>query len=256
MRRAFLISSLPASARRIQDPLNDCAEFRSYPITVEMNAAFSLSSVFHLISSTLPRFPVTTPTDTHAVLSVSALEELYPAPSSSVSLKVIDHIDEGLRATLTLSPLCFLATADAAGHIDCSPRGDPAGTVQVPDPHTLLLPDRPGNNRLDSLRNIVENPEVGLIFLLPGVNEVVRVNGRARLSTDPELLERFAGAGKLPRLVITVAVREAFMHCPRAFSAAELWNPERHLTPEQRPDFAAIFKGHVARNAAAQERTL
>jgi len=195
-------------------------------------------------------------TDPHAILSLSALEELYPAPNASVSLKVIDHLDSGLRDALAMSSLCFLATANAEGHLDCSPRGDPAGTMQIPNPQTLLLPDRPGNNRLDSLRNIVENPEVGLIFLLPGVNEVVRVNGRAHLSTDPELLGRFEGAGKLPRLVISIAVREAFMHCPRAFSAAELWNPERHLTPERRPDFAAIFKGHVARNAAAQEQKL
>ncbi|UQN06955.1 MSMEG_1061 family FMN-dependent PPOX-type flavoprotein [Deinococcus sp. QL22] len=196
---------------------------------------------------------MTAPADPHAVLSLSALEGLYPAPNASVSLKVIDHIDDGLRGSLALSPLCFLATANAQGHLDCSPRGDPAGTVQVPDPYTLLLPDRPGNNRLDSLRNIVENPEVGLIFVLPGVNEVVRVNGRARLSTDPELLGRFEGAGKLPRLVISIAVREAFMHCPRAFSAAELWNPQRHLTPQQRPDFAAIFKGHVERNTLASQ---
>jgi PPOX class probable FMN-dependent enzyme len=198
---------------------------------------------------------MTAPADPHAVLSISALESLYPASTASVSLKVIDHIDDGLRDVLALSPLCFLATASAAGHLDCSPRGDPAGTLQVPDPYTLLLPDRPGNNRLDSLRNIVENPEVGLIFLLPGVNEVVRVNGRARLSTDPELLGRFEVAGKLPRLVISIAVREAFMHCPRAFSSAELWNPERHLTPQQRPDFWAIYTAHVARNAALTGQT-
>ncbi|MDB5044872.1 MAG: phosphohydrolase [Deinococcus sp.] len=194
---------------------------------------------------------MTLATDPHTILNKAALEALYPAPTASVSLKVIDHIDEGLRSTLALSPLCFLATANAEGQLDCSPRGDPAGTVQVLDPQTLLLPDRPGNNRLDSLRNIVENPEVGLIFLLPGVNEVVRVNGRAHLSTDPELLGRFAGAGKLPRLVVVIAVREAFMHCPRAFATAELWNPARHLTGEQQPDFRAIFTAHVERNAAA-----
>ncbi|MGY2893205.1 MSMEG_1061 family FMN-dependent PPOX-type flavoprotein [Deinococcus sp. UYEF24] len=188
-------------------------------------------------------------TDPHAVQTLDALSTLYPRPSAGVTLKVIDHLDDHLRRALLLSPLCFLATANQGGQLDCSPRGDASSAVQVQDDRTLLLPDRPGNNRLDSLRNIVQNPEVGLIFLLPGVDEVVRVNGVAHVSTDPALLERFSLNGKLPRTVVVVRVREAFMHCPRAFHSAQLWNPERHLKPEQSPDFAAMYEAHKKLNS-------
>jgi len=188
-------------------------------------------------------------TDPHAVQTLEALSALYPRPSAGVTLKVIDHLDEHLRRALALSPLCFLATADGEGRLDCSPRGDAGSAVQVQDDHTLLLPDRPGNNRLDSLRNIVQNPEVGLIFLLPGVNEVVRVNGLAHVSADPALLERFNLNGKRPRTVVVVRVREAFMHCPRAFHSAQLWNAEQHLKQDLAPDFSAMYEAHQKLNS-------
>ena len=185
----------------------------------------------------------------YTVQSVAALEALYPQPSLGVTLKVMDHLDDHLRQALSVSPLCFLATAGADGHLDCSPRGDAATAVLVQDDRTLLLPDRPGNNRLDSLRNIIQNPEVGLIFLLPGLDEVIRVNGRAHVSTAPALTGRFEINGKGPRSVVVVAVREAFMHCPRAFHTAQLWNPERHLPSDRAPDFAVMYEAHKQANA-------
>ncbi|GGO36115.1 pyridoxamine 5'-phosphate oxidase [Deinococcus humi] len=191
---------------------------------------------------------MTNSSDTYVITSLTALEQLYPTPSTGVTLKVMDHLDEALQSALALSTLCFLATSNTEGHLDCSPRGDPAGAVQVLGAKTLMLADRPGNNRLDSLRNIIQNPEVGLIFLLPGVNEVVRVNGRASISVEPALLSRAALGGKLPRTVLIIQVREAFMHCPRAFSKAELWDPRQHLTDEQRPDFNAMYAAHVLAN--------
>jgi len=187
--------------------------------------------------------------DPHAVQTLEALSALYPTPSAGVTLKVIDHLDDHLRRALALSPLCFLATADGEGHLDCSPRGDAGSAVQLHDDRTLLLPDRPGNNRLDSLRNIVQHPEVALIFLLPGMNEVVRVNGVAHVSTDPALLERFGSDGKRPRTVVVVRVREAFMHCPRAFHSAQLWNPEQHLKQDVAPDFPAMYEAHKKLNS-------
>lgn len=187
--------------------------------------------------------------DAHAVQTLEALSALYPRPSEDVTLKVIDHFDDHLRRALMLSPLCFLATANREGQLDCSPRGDAHSAVQIQDNYTLLLPDRPGNNRLDSLHNIVQNPEVGLIFLLPGVNEVVRVNGVAHVSTDPTLLERFRLNGLLPRTVVVVRVREAFIHCPRAFHSVQLWNPERHLKPGQSLDFVAMYEAHKKLNS-------
>lgn len=192
---------------------------------------------------------MTAPSSPYAVANVEALEALYPKPSRGVTLKVVDHLDAHLRQALALSPLFFLATASAAGQLDCSPRGDAGTAVQVLDDYTLPLPDRPGNNRLDSLRNIVQNPEVGLIFLLPGVNEVIRVNGRAYVSTDPALLERFKLNGKLPRTVVVVVMREAFMHCPRAFHSAQVWNVEQHLKLGEGPDFAAMYESHKRLNA-------
>ena len=191
---------------------------------------------------------MTPPSSPYTIENVEALEALYPQPSRSVTLKVIDHLDAHLRQALALSPLFFLATASAAGQLDCSPRGDAGTSVQVLDDHTLLLPDRPGNNRLDSLHNIVQNPEVGLLFLLPGVNEVIRVNGHARVSTDPALIERFGPDGRPPRSVVVIRVREAFMHCPRTFQSAQLWNPERHLERGQGPDFAAMYETHKRLN--------
>ena len=127
---------------------------------------------------------------------------------------------------IALSPICLIATADASGKQDVTPRGDPPGSFKVLDEKTIALADRPGNNRLDTLRNLLENPEVALIFLLPGVNETVRLAGTARLSVDPALLASMAVQGKAPKCAIVVSVRQAYLHCAKALLRSRLWSPD------------------------------
>ncbi len=156
------------------------------------------------------------------ITTTEQLTALYAPPSERAQLKQIDHLDEHCRAFIAASPFFALSTCGESG-ADCSPRGDSSGSVLTLDEHTLLIADRRGNNRLDSLRNILDNPSVGLMFLVPGHNEALRVNGRAQISRDPALLARFEVAGRLPVTVIVVRVDEAFIHCARALVRAGLW---------------------------------
>ena len=157
------------------------------------------------------------------VTTLEGLDEIYKKPADRVVNKQTDHITEPGRAFIAASPFLIMATAGAAG-IDCSPKGDGPGFVQLLDDRTLLIPDRPGNNRIDGMKNILANPKVGIIFMVPGANETYRVNGSARISVDPALLSRCAVGGKPPRAVIVVTVEEAFSHCPKALVRAHLWD--------------------------------
>lgn len=183
--------------------------------------------------------------DEHMIASVEALAQLYDPPSERVLQKQIDHLDGICRAFIAASPFLLLATCGKNGAMDCSPRGDRPGFVEVADDKTLLIPDRRGNNRIDSLRNIVENPAVGLLFLVPGVNETFRVNGRARISTDPALLAHFAVADKAPKAVLVVTVAEVFVQCARALLRSELWNPEKHIRRADLPSIGTILAAHT-----------
>ena len=156
----------------------------------------------------------------------AALVASYAPVSKGAQLKDIGRIDVHMGRFIALSPLCLIATADAAGKQDVTPRGDPPGAFKVLDEHTIALADRPGNNRLDTLRNIVENPEIALIFLLPGIAETVRVAGTARLSVDPELLASMAVQGKEPKCAIVISVRQAYLHCAKALLRSRLWSPD------------------------------
>ena len=156
----------------------------------------------------------------------AALVASYGAVSKGALLKDIGRIDVHMGRFIGLSPLCLIATADASGKQDVTPRGDPPGSFKVLDEHTIALADRPGNNRLDTLKNLLENPEVALIFLIPGITETVRVAGTARLSVDPELLASMAVQGKEPRCAIVISVRQAYLHCAKALLRSRLWQPE------------------------------
>src|SRR5690242_1640409 len=156
----------------------------------------------------------------------AALVGSYAAVSLTAAQKDIGRIDPHLEKFISLAPICFVATADAAGKQDVSPRGDPPGSFKVLDAHTVAIADRPGNNRLDTLRNLLENPEIALVFLIPGTNETARLAGTARLSTDPELLASMAVQGKAPRAAIVVHVRQAYFHCAKALLRSRLWTGE------------------------------
>lgn len=161
----------------------------------------------------------------HRVSTIAELEAQYPATSPRSLTKEIDHISDDYAAYIDASPFVILATAGPGG-LDATPRGDPAGFVARHDAKTLLLPDRRGNNRLDSLRNILEDPRVALLFLIPGVGETLRVNGRAEISVDPALREPFAVKGAVPATMLIVHVERVYFHCPKAFVRSGLWKPE------------------------------
>ena len=177
-----------------------------------------------------------------SVTSIEMLATLYQPPAERVIKKAIDHVDALGRAFIAASPFLVMATSGAEG-LDCSPKGDAPGFVQVSeDGKTVMIPDRPGNNRIDGLKNIVEDPRIALIFLVPGANETYRVNGRARISTDPALKRRFAVGGKEPRTVTVVAVEQAFQHCPKALIRSNLWKAGSGERPKNVPtlgNFAA-----------------
>ena len=155
-----------------------------------------------------------------------ALVASYAAVTPTAAAKDIGRIDAHMGRFIGLSPICMVSTADATGKQDVTPRGDPPGAFKVLDEHTIALADRPGNNRLDTLKNLLENPEIALIFLLPGVNDTVRVAGTARLSVDPELLASMAVQGKEPKCAIVISVRQAYLHCAKALLRSRLWAPD------------------------------
>ena len=184
----------------------------------------------------------------HTVTTTADLEAMYAQPMENSLLKELDHIGPHYRALIESSPFVALATVGPEG-LDCSPRGDAAGFVRIKDERTLLIPDRRGNNRLDTLRNIVRDPRVALLFLIPGVSETMRVNGRAAISTDPELCESFKVDGKAPRCVIVVTVERAYFQCAKAIVRSKLWDPAMHIPRSKLEStgamVAALTKGKV-----------
>src|SRR6202167_2308548 len=166
--------------------------------------------------------------DENLIRDEGALEAIYGVASGGAISKEIDFIHPHYRAMIEASPFLVLATCGPEG-LDTSPRGDPAGFVHVVDQKTLLIPDRRGNNRADSLRNIIRDPRVALLFLIPGVGETLRVNGTAVISTNPALIERFPFRGTLPRSVIVVTADRVYFQCPKALVRSELWNPDKRV---------------------------
>lgn len=176
----------------------------------------------------------------YRIRDVATLERLYGAPSGAAVEKEINYIHPHYRTMIAASPFFVLATGGPDG-LDTSPRGDPAGFVVVEDEKTLLIPDRRGNNRVDSLRNIISNPHVALLFLIPGVGETLRVNGRASISADPALLQRFSMGDRLPRSVIIVTVDTVFFQCSRAIFRSRLWDPAQHIDRSSLPSLGTML---------------
>jgi PPOX class probable FMN-dependent enzyme len=169
------------------------------------------------------------------IASVEQLEAIYGQPNETSTIKVARHVTPQYRALIDSSPFVALATCGPEG-LDCSPRGDSPGlVVRVHDEKTLMMPDRRGNNRIDSLRNIVRDPRVALLFLIPGSGSTLRVNGRAHVSVDAELLASFAMDSKVPRSVIVLMVEEIYFQCARAIVRSDLWNPDKRVNPKSLP---------------------
>lgn len=182
------------------------------------------------------------------ITSLAQLEALYlpaPAPAAAATAKIAHAMTAHYRRLIEASPFAALATIGPEG-IDCSPRGDRPGFVRIHDDKTLMMPDRRGNNRIDSLRNIVRDPRCAFLFLIPGSGTTMRVNGLAHLSIDPELLESFAVEDKPPRSVIVLEIEELYFQCARAIIRSELWNPERHVDPAALPSPGQILAAMTA----------
>ncbi len=176
-----------------------------------------------------------------SITTEAELREVIGSSNAVVQSKISPSLNELTRPFIERSPFMLLATSAADGTCDVSPRGDPAGFVHVIDERTLLIPERPGNKLADSLRNVLENPHVGLLFLIPGVGDTLRVNGRAVLTTDADLLGPLAVEGKTPKLGLLVEVDEVFTHCSKAFIRSDLWNPERHIERSELPSQGEIL---------------
>lgn len=175
------------------------------------------------------------------IATVEELEAVYGTCSEASLIKEIDHITAPYRAMIDASPFCALATSGPEG-LDCTPRGDAGSCARIQDSKTVLLPDRRGNNRIDSLRNIVRDPRIALLFLIPGIGNTLRINGRAELSIDPGLLASFKVSGKPPRSIIVVHVESIYFQCARAVIRAGLWDPANHVEPKSVPTPGAIMK--------------
>lgn len=171
----------------------------------------------------------------------AALRSLFPAQTALAINKCQAALDQYAQAFIQRSPFLCLGTQGADGRADVSPRGDPAGFVRILDPKTLAIPDRPGNNRLDSLANIIANPTVGLLFIIPGFDDTLRVNGQASLVTDPALLDTMTVNDRVPKLAIVIRVGEVFMHCAKAFRRSHLWDPEHFQDRREMPSLSKII---------------
>lgn len=173
------------------------------------------------------------------------LRQLYGAASERASLKEMPQLDRHAQQFIALSPFVVLASANATGEMDASPRGGAPGFVKVIDTQTLLIPDAPGNNRLDTLENILDTGQLGLLFMLPGFDETLRVNGQAVLSTEPSALQQCADARRTPALVIRIRVQAVYLHCAKAFMRAQLWNPSRHAQRHLMPSMGEMLRDQI-----------
>jgi PPOX class probable FMN-dependent enzyme len=176
----------------------------------------------------------------HLITTVDELEALYGTPSGPAVAKEVDRLTMGYRAMIEAAPFAVIATVGPEG-VDCSPKGDPAGFIRVIDDVTLAIPARPGNNRLDGMRNVLRDPRISVLFLIPGVGETLRVIGRASISVDPSLMASFAVNGKLPRSVMIVKIERVFFHCSKAIVRSKLWDEATKIARTQLPSTGAII---------------
>jgi PPOX class probable FMN-dependent enzyme len=197
-----------------------------------------------------------TMTDPHQIASAADLRRLFGHAEGLAAKKSLPALDRHARDYIARSPFLCIATAGQGGRADVSPRGDKPGFVQVLDDRTLAIPDRPGNNRLDTMENILANPNVGLIFLIPGFEDTLRINGKATLTADPAVLERATVDRKQPKVAIRVAVEESFFHCAKAFRRSRLWQPDAIVDRSVMPTLARIILEQTASTPLREEEVV
>ena len=187
------------------------------------------------------------------ITTLEQLRALYALPAERAVRKQLNHLDVHCQRFIALSPLCVLASSGGdGGMLDASPRGGPPGFVKVADAQHLLLPDAGGNNRLDSISNLLHDPRVGLLFMVPGVDETLRVNGVARLRDEPAFIDRFAGERQLPKLVIEIEVQEAYLHCAKALMRSKLWSADAQVERSVLPTLNQIIHDQIGQQAAPE----
>ncbi|MFM9940875.1 MAG: pyridoxamine 5'-phosphate oxidase family protein [Hyphomicrobiaceae bacterium] len=174
------------------------------------------------------------------ITTLDELDHIYGEPVQAAVVKEIDHISDHYRGFIEKSPFVVVATVGPEG-LDCSPRGDPAGFCRIADPRTVLIPDRRGNNRIDSLRNIVRDSRISLLFIIPGIGNTLRINGHAEIRTDADLLQSFAIGNKLPRSVLKVTTDRVYFQCPKAFVRSRLWDPAGQIARSELPSTGEIL---------------
>ncbi len=185
------------------------------------------------------------PVSVHSIRTITdeaELRAIIGSPAELIQAKIADRLNDLTRQFIERSPFVCVATASPDGGLDVSPRGDPPGFVRILDERTLLLPDRPGNKLADTLTNLLADPRIGLLFLIPGIGDTFRVNGRAVITDDPDLLEPSTVDGKPPRLGILVSIEAAYTQCPKALIRSELWNPARHIERSELPSSGKILR--------------
>ena len=189
------------------------------------------------------------------ITSHEALRKIYktPEPTAGSIRKELKRLDGHCKSFIARSPFVLIGSSDGKGNADVTPKGDKPGFAAILDDNTIAIPDRPGNNRLDTLENIVANPAVGLLFLIPGMNETLRVNGEAKITVDPTLRERLAVEGKPPLSVVVVVVKAAYMHCAKAFMRSELWKPESWPDRASIPTLGEILRDQLALSETVEQ---
>jgi PPOX class probable FMN-dependent enzyme len=184
---------------------------------------------------------------------IGEIRGIYGEPNERAVKKQLLKLEKHSRAFIAMSPFIVTSTCDAEGRLDASPKGDAPGFVAVLDDETLLIPDRLGNNRIDSISNILQHPRIGVLFLVPGIRETLRVNGRAQITVDPELLEACVVNGKPPRSGILVAADEVYFHCGKAIIRSDLWNPEKHVSRKDFPSLGVVIAEQIGQQVEPKE---
>ena len=184
---------------------------------------------------------------------IGEIREIYGEPNPRAVQKQLPKLEKHSRAFIAMTPFIVLSTCDAEGRLDASPKGDAPGFVTVLDDETLLIPDRLGNNRVDSISNILQHPRIGLLFIVPGIRETLRVNGRAQITVDPKLLESCMVNGKPPRSAIVVTADEVYFHCGKALIRSDLWNPEKHVARKDFPSLGVVIADQIGQVVEPKE---